>query len=259
MIRKITQILFVLTLLLSFSGCRDTKQNIQAFVNSYNKSAANFSNDIITSTEAKAFLDQKRIEITMETIIESNAENKSMYTQLFPNFLKEMFSTDREIKGLIEDGVVIKVDFLGSDNTSIAEFEIDKKELDELIKKNAGKPVVSVESVTPNGGSELGEMLVMMNRNMPLKNSDGSKVLKIYHNDKNQLVYQVEMPDDIIEILKNNTANSLVKESILRQGQIQKVASMIQRYGIKDIKYEYFNAKGKMINTLVLTEKDLQL
>ncbi|WP_289666113.1 hypothetical protein [Flavobacterium panacagri] len=259
MIRKITQILLTLTILLSLSSCRDTKQKIQAFVNSYNNSAANYSNDMITSTKAKAFLDQKRIEITMETMVEQNENNKSVYGQLFPAFLKEMFATDKDIRELTDEGVVIQIDFLASDNTSIAEFKIDKKELDALIKKNAGKPKVSLESVASNTDSQLQEIIVVMNRSMPIKNGDGSTIIKIYLNKENQLVYQVEMPQDILALLKDKATNSLVKESILREGNIQKVGAMIKPYNINAIKYEYLDAKGKIVNSLVLTEKDLKL
>ncbi|MTH14281.1 hypothetical protein [Flavobacterium sp. LC2016-01] len=260
MIRKITQVLFVLTILLSLSSCMDTKQKTQAFVNSYNNSAANFSNEIIISTEAKAFHNEKRIEINVETSIEQNENNKSIYGQMFPLFLKEALTTDQNVKDLIEEGVVFDVNFLADDRTSIAEFKIDQKELAALLKKNAGKPTISAESLaSSDSDTQLQQILVMMNQNMPFKNNDGSKILKIYVNDKKQLVYQVEMPEDVLEILKNNAANSLVKESILREGQLQKVASTVSRYGIKDIKYEYLNAKGKIVNSMVITEKDLKL
>ncbi|TDP01435.1 hypothetical protein [Flavobacterium sp. 245] len=259
MIRKITQVLFVLTILLSLSSCMDTKQKTQAFVNSYNNSAANFSNEIITSTEAKAFHDEKRIEINVETTIEQNENNKYVYGQMFPAFLKETLSTDRAVKELVEEGVVFDVNFLAADNTSIAEFKIDQKELTALMKKNGGKPAISAESLATDSSSQLDQILVMMNKNMPIKNNDGSKILKIYLNKENQLVYQVEMPEDVLEVLKNKAANSLVKESILREGQVQKVVGIVSRYGIKDIKYEYLNAKGKIVNSMILTEKDLKL
>ncbi|WP_426485832.1 hypothetical protein [Flavobacterium sp. 2] len=259
MIRKITQILFVLTILLSLSGCRDTKQKTQAFVNAYNNSASNFSNEIITSTKAKAFLDQKKVEINVETTLEQNENNKAVYGQLFPVFLKQMLSTDKDVKELVEEGVVFQVDFLANDNTSIAEFKIDQKELAALIKNNASKPEVAVGPSTSNGSPELQEILVMMNKSMPVKNADGSKIVKIYLNNENQLVYQVEMPEDVLKLLENKAANSLVKESILREGQVQKVVRSLLPYGIKDLKYEYLNAKGKIINYMIITEKDLKL
>jgi len=259
MIKKTTRILLVFVALLFLSSCMDTKQKTQAFVNSYNNSAANFSNEVITSTKAKAFLDQNRIEITTETVIEQNEDNKATYGQMFPLFLKEMLATDKDVKELVEEGVVFDVDFLANDNSSIAKFKIDKKELEALMKKNEGKPAVSVESIVSDKGAELDQILVMMNRNLPLKNNDGSKISKIYLNEKNQLVYQVEMPEDILKLLNDKAANSLVKESILREGQVQKVVSTLKRYDIKDIKYEYMNAKGKIVNTLIFTEKDLKL
>jgi hypothetical protein len=258
MIRKITQILFTITVVLLLVSCRDIKQKTQGYVNSYNNSAAYFKSEIIDSTSAKAILKENRIEITIATSIEQNEDNKVSFGQMFPAFLKEMFTKEAESKELIEEGVTFDVSFLASDFTPLAEFKVDKKEMEALMKKEASLPKVAALPAEPGLSPQLQEILVIMNKNMPVTNGDGTKILKIYYGGKNQLVYTIEVPDDLAAILKNDASGVLIKESLLRDGQIKKVAGAVTRYGISNIKYEYQAVKGKVISSIVLTEKDLK-
>ncbi|MFB9079748.1 hypothetical protein ACFFLS_07660 [Flavobacterium procerum] len=256
MIRKTTQILSAVIVLLLMASCTSTNERIMKFVKDYNDSASNFSNQVISSTNAKAFLQEKKIEITMETTVEQNEDNKSLYGKIFPSLLKETIIKDRHTKKLIEEGVVFQINFLALDHSSLASFKIDKKEMEELLKNKENITDVPLEALS-EPSAKLQQALAVMNKNMPIKNSDGTRVLKIYSTENNQLVYKMEVPEEMAVVLKNKDSNPLIKESLLRNTELKKIIGFVKGFGVTNIKYEYYDAEGNELNSFVLTEKDL--
>ena len=86
--KKITQIAFAVMIMLVLVSCKNTKQKIQEHVSTYNNSSS-IKGSGITSTTAKAFLNDNKIEIRIETNLEENDTNKLTYKESFPVFLKE--------------------------------------------------------------------------------------------------------------------------------------------------------------------------
>ena len=259
MIKKITQIAAVIMLVLLLVSCQNTKQKMQGYVNSYNHSAANFTNEVITSTSAKAFLDKNKIEIRLETNLEQNEDNKSIYNQMLPGIFAEMLKKEDQSMELIEEGVIFDVYFLAEDYTVLTELKVDKKELKKMLKDKVAPTATENAAISnSNLSPEMQEMLVMMNRNMPIKNADGSKILKIEINEKGELLYKIEIPNEFAELLKGESAKAVLKEEILRNNNLKNVVNVVKRFGIKTIIYEYLDVKGKMINNVVLIEKDLR-
>jgi predicted small secreted protein len=126
--RKITQIAFVVIAVLVLASCKNTKQKIQEHVSSYNTSSS-IKGRGITSTSAKAFLNDNKIEIRIETNLEENEANKLTYKESFPDLLKEMIKNDQISTALIEEGVKFDVYFLAYNNAILAQQIVDKEEL----------------------------------------------------------------------------------------------------------------------------------
>ncbi len=126
--KKITQIAFAVMIILVLVSCKNTKQKIQEHVSTYNNSSS-IKGSGITSTTAKAFLNDNKIEIRIETNLEENDTNKLTYKESFPDLLKEMIKNDQISKALIEEGVKFDVYFLAYNNAILAQRVVDKEEL----------------------------------------------------------------------------------------------------------------------------------
>lgn len=126
--KKITQIAFVLFFALFLVSCKNTKQKIQEHVSTYNNSSSIKGNGI-TSTTAKAFLNDNKIEIRIETNLEETDANRIAYKESFPDLLKEMIKNDQISTELVNEGVSFDVYFLAYNNAILAQQVVDKQEL----------------------------------------------------------------------------------------------------------------------------------
>lgn len=126
--KKITQIAFILTFVLLLVSCKNTKQKIQEHVSNYNTSSSIKGGNVV-STSAKAFLNDNKIEIRIETNLEGTEVNKLAYKDTFPDLIKEMIKNDQISPSLIEEGVKFDVYFLSYNNIILAQQLVDKEEL----------------------------------------------------------------------------------------------------------------------------------
>lgn len=126
--KKITQIAFILTLVLLLASCKNTKQKIQEHVSNYNTSSSIKGGNVV-STSAKAFLNDNKIEIRIETNLEGTDANKLAYKDVFPSLLKEMVKNDQISPALIEEGVKFDVYFISYNNIILAQQLVDKDQL----------------------------------------------------------------------------------------------------------------------------------
>lgn len=126
--KKITQIAFAFAVALLLVSCKNTKQKIQEHVSTYNNSSSIKGNGI-TSTDAKAFLNDNKIEIRIETNLEGDEANKLAAANSFPDLLKEMIKNDQISSELIGEGVTFDVYFLAYNNVILAKRTVDKEEL----------------------------------------------------------------------------------------------------------------------------------
>jgi hypothetical protein len=125
-------------------SCKNTKQKIQEHVSTYNNSSS-IKGSGITSTTAKAFLNDNKIEIRIETNLEENDTNKLTYKESFPDLLKEMIKNDQISKELIEEGVRFDVYFLAYNNAILAQRVVDKEELAVLENEGTSKNKVTAK------------------------------------------------------------------------------------------------------------------
>ncbi|KIQ22009.1 hypothetical protein RT99_07330 [Flavobacterium sp. MEB061] len=126
--KKITQIVFAFAFVLLLVSCKNTKQKIQEHVSNYNTSSSIKGGNVV-STSAKAFLNDNKIEIRIETNLEGTEINKLAYKDTFPDLLKEMVKNDQISPSLIEEGVKFDVYFLSYNNIILAQQLVDKEEL----------------------------------------------------------------------------------------------------------------------------------
>ena len=91
--KKITQIAFAFAIVLLLVSCKNTKQKIQEHVSNYNTTSSIKGGNVV-STSAKAFLNDNKIEIRIETNLEGTDANKLAYKDTFPDLLKEMVKND---------------------------------------------------------------------------------------------------------------------------------------------------------------------
>lgn len=138
--KKITQIAFAISLALLLVSCKNTKQKIQEHVSNYNISSSIKGNNIV-STSAKAFLNDNKIEIRIETNLEGTEENKLATRTSFPALLKDMIKNDQISQELLNEGVKFDVYFLSYNNIILAQQLVDKEEIAGLEngKSNEGK------------------------------------------------------------------------------------------------------------------------
>jgi PBP1b-binding outer membrane lipoprotein LpoB len=132
--KKISQILFVIILTLLATSCKNTKQKLQEYVVSYNKTAVNFKSKNVTLTTARGYINDNKIELRFETDLEQNEVNKTKAVTGFPKMLKEMIIKNEEFATLVEEGVQFDTYFLAKDNTVLEKRIINKEEMAVLLK-----------------------------------------------------------------------------------------------------------------------------
>jgi hypothetical protein len=132
MIKKISQISFAIIIVLMLVSCKNTKQKLQEYVVSYNKTAVNFKADNVTLTTARGYINDNKIELRFETDLEQNEVNKTNAVKTFPKLLEKMITKDQIFKELVEEGVQFDAYYLANDNTVLEKIIINKETLPEL-------------------------------------------------------------------------------------------------------------------------------
>ncbi|MFD2938887.1 hypothetical protein [Flavobacterium notoginsengisoli] len=132
---KIKQILITIILVMSIVSCKNTKQKLQEYVVTYNKTIApSFRADDVTLTTARGYINDDKIELRFETNLEQNEANKSAAVISFPKLIKLMIDKDQIPRQLIEEGVQFDVYFLADDNTVLDKEILKGESLKDFLK-----------------------------------------------------------------------------------------------------------------------------
>jgi len=134
MIKKITQVSFTLILVLLLVSCKNTKQKLQEYVQTYNSIAASFKAENVTLTTARGYINDNKIELRFETDLEQNEINKSQALKRFPELLKEILNKDKSLKELVAEGVQFDVYYLADDNTVFVKEVLNAETMPDFIK-----------------------------------------------------------------------------------------------------------------------------
>jgi uncharacterized lipoprotein NlpE involved in copper resistance len=135
MIKKITQSLFAIIVILTLISCKNTKQKLQEYVATYNSTAPSFKAENVTLTTARGYINDNKIELRFETNLEQNESNKTATIKRFSDVLREMLNKDQIPKELVNEGVQFDVYFLADDNTVFVKEIVNAETMPELIKK----------------------------------------------------------------------------------------------------------------------------
>lgn len=133
--KKISLILFAVSIMILLVSCKNTKQKLQEYVVEYNNTAKGFKAENVTLTTARGYVNDNKIELRFETNLEQNEPNKVAANASFPELLKEMIHKNQIPKELIEEGVRFDVYFLANDNTVLVKEILDKEVVAVLLKK----------------------------------------------------------------------------------------------------------------------------
>ncbi|MHC0445545.1 hypothetical protein ACWA1F_09040 [Flavobacterium sp. 3-218] len=135
MLKKISQIAFAIITVLMLVSCKNTKQKLQEYVVTYNKTIApSFRADNVTLTTARGYINDDKIELRFETDLEQNEANKSAAVISFPKLIKGMIDKDQVPRQLIEEGVQFDVYFLADDNTVLDKEVLSGESLKDFLK-----------------------------------------------------------------------------------------------------------------------------
>ena len=133
--KKITSVALVLMTVLMLVSCKNTKQKLQEYVVTYNKTIApSFRAENVTLTTARGYINDNKIELRFETNLEPTDQNKSEASASFPKLLKEMIRKDQIPQDLIVEGVRFDVYFLANDNTVLDKEILDNESIKEFLK-----------------------------------------------------------------------------------------------------------------------------
>ena len=237
-------------------SCKNKQQKANEFVGSYNLSAPMITNHVVTSTSAK-LLPNNDIEIKFYTALEYNEGNKEMFAQLMPNMMTDLFVKDATAGDLLDEGVKFNIFFYSSDGQEFTALELDKKKKDELLNPSAAKKTEAV-GMNSNLSPQMREMLVMLNKSLPIENkAEGTKIVKIDIDKDNVLVYNVEVHDSLSDLLKDDASKSLMKEGIMRSNDYRTLMNGVKRLGVSKIKYQYQDSKGKKITEIFIDTNEM--
>ena len=135
MLKKISQIAFAIMMVLTLVSCKNTKQKLQEYVVTYNKTIApSFKSENVTLTTARGYINDNKIELRFETNLEPTDQNKAAATSSFPTLLKTMIHKDQIPQDLIVEGVRFDVYFLANDNTVLDKEILDNESIKEFLK-----------------------------------------------------------------------------------------------------------------------------
>lgn len=134
MIKKITQVLSIITIVLLLASCKNTKQKLQEYVTTYNSTATTFKAEHVVLTTARGYINDNKVELRFETNLPESDSNKVVASVAFPKLLKEMINKNQIPKVLIKEGVQFDAYFLANDNTVLNKEVLNNETLDILLK-----------------------------------------------------------------------------------------------------------------------------
>ncbi|MCZ4245821.1 hypothetical protein [Pedobacter punctiformis] len=256
--RFLYTILLIASASILFTSCKSTSSKMNAFVLSYNASAK--PNGIVYSTNAEALYDKKIIKIRIVTNYALEDTKNGIVDKFLPTLFVQLLAGEDLARELInEEGVNFEVTFFTIRLSEFSSITIDKKKLAELEKEAKGK--INADDLLNNtGNSKIKNILSILNKNLPVKDKNtGLTILKIDINDKNELLYDISVPNSIAEKIKGKDASEVLKDDILRNGNSKQLFMNVRSLGITTLKYKYRDEKGNYLNEITLTQQDFNL
>lgn len=234
--KKISTYLILTLLVVSFTACKSRTQKMHEFVEGFNQTAQMRSNGNISAKVEG--LDQ--ITMDLGTPLDINDPASSSAAQLMEKSIPSMFQRDETMMELINEAVKFKIHINDANGRIITTLDVDKTFLDNqnkgsLIKSGSNDPItVALEA---------------FNSNLPMKNADGSRLMKIEKSGPASIAYTLEVPDDVKEILESPNATPLVKESLKNDPTTRNSIQRMRSLGIQKVTYILIDTQAKQLST----------
>ena len=133
MLKKISQIAFAILMVGMLASCKNTKQKLQEYVVTYNKTIApSFKADNVTLTTARGYINDNKIELRFETNLKQNNPNNIANSVAFARMRQSMIKKNQIPVELIEEGIEFHLYYLADDNTVFIKEELNKESLSYL-------------------------------------------------------------------------------------------------------------------------------
>ncbi|NUY82309.1 hypothetical protein HUK80_15495 [Flavobacterium sp. MAH-1] len=246
---------------LTMVGCMKSKDDrIRATVIEFNKLSPQIRNEVFRNAEAEASNDTIKISFVLNAY--PDEVDKPTYNKVGPAMLAGMVKQLPDSESLLDEGVKFQVIYMANDGTEILNKVLGKSQIVALTEDksrffnaNSGKPIPGSKSrLAP----DMKESLRMMNQNLPIVDKEaGTSVTRIDVNEKNELVYTVEVTDELADALTTEGTLDLVREEIIQDPNLRRMFPSILRMGIEVVHYEYVNKKGKLVADVRITQNDL--
>lgn len=246
----------ILFLTLSMTACKkSTQEKIEDFIKTYNNVAAFLSDPIIIRTFAKPIASGKEnhghISVIFVSNLEKNDPKLEFYNAMLPGLFASLVKNNKTTYDLIKENVRFEILLCSEDQEVLKKIVIDKDHTDLLASKEPAE--------TNNKLSNFQQILKDMNQSLPVvvNQEMGLTMTKIDISNTDELIYHLEVADTTAHLFRNANAAAMLKDEILRGQDIKGILSRIKIFGLKNVKYVYADQKGKLIDEIVITDKDL--
>lgn len=251
---KITILLFSVLLLIS---CRNTQSEMAKFVIMYNNTSSYIVNDVIRATKAET-VSPTEIKITIDTRISDDMQSE-MTEKSFPALISSVLLKEKISSDLLDEGVNFKVNITDVNYTNITTVDINKNTIKNFTASDVSSNTSAISTVESDVNSELNEMLAILNKSLPIEDkASGFKIMKIEAGNDQDIIYYVQVPNEIAEVLKIEGADNLMKDEVLRNPELKQILQKANQYNINKLKYRMTNNKGEKLKEIVINEKDIK-
>jgi hypothetical protein len=243
---------------LCFASCKSPEDRIQDFVKSYNRGADKLSNTIVGSTSAY-FISKDDVGLKFTTNNAVDSTDTDLYLNLLPDLIANLLSTTPAAQQLIHEGVTFNISFLDKNNSTVRKIRVDEQKLSELLAKSKEKQTANSKAGDLSHLSEdTKQMLTLLNANLPYEDvGTGIKILQVSVIHPQELTYTVEVPLDLVPIIKGEEAKEMLRNEIVNSENFRTVITTMEGLNLIYVRYLYVGPSGEVVNEFKLTKEDL--
>lgn len=249
-------------LLLTFTSCNNLRNELENFVHKYNNSANVFSESNILKTKAEIKGDD-HIRILLQVDVDDTNFQREYFSNLVP-FLAANMVSDKSVNVLLKKGVTFELEITAANKALLTKTVLDASRIAKLIGEMEQK--VYVNPVNPNGiipgnrviPQELRKSVNIIKRGLPIHDKQaGTTITDIDINGELELEYHVTVDEPTASRIANDQAMELIKKEVIRSADLNAIYQTVGIYGIRSLRYSYFNPKLEKIGSFPVTYNEL--
>jgi uncharacterized FlaG/YvyC family protein len=178
---------------------------------------------------------------------------------VLPDLIANLLSTTPAAQQIIKEGITFNISFLDKNNSTVSKIRVDEQKLNELLAKSEEKQTAKSKTGDLSHLSEdTKQMLTLLNANLPYEDvGTGIKILQVSVINPQELTYTVEVPLDLIPIIKGEKAKTMLRNEILNSENFRTVIATMEGLNLMYVRYLYVGPSGEVINAFILTKGDL--